>query len=135
MRRWCDHYRGMHETNSCEVGVVFAELPGYGTRGFMDACPCFGPDGEECSKAKYPSDEEMAAREALARESMLNMTKAAAAIAADIGGDWKRGDPSVAGAIDCPVCGSSGALSYSRAGYNGHLHARCKTDGCVSWMS
>jgi hypothetical protein len=37
------------------------------------------------------------------------------------------------GVMDCPVCGT-GKLHYSRAGYNGHVHARCETDGCVSWM-
>lgn len=38
-----------------------------------------------------------------------------------------------AGVITCPICGT-GKLRYSRAGYNGHVHARCSTDGCVAWM-
>lgn len=38
-----------------------------------------------------------------------------------------------AGVMDCPVCGT-GKLQYSRAAYNGHVHARCSTAGCVSWM-
>lgn len=38
-----------------------------------------------------------------------------------------------AGAITCPVCGK-GSLRYSRAEYNGHIHAACTTDGCVGWM-
>jgi hypothetical protein len=38
-----------------------------------------------------------------------------------------------AGEMPCPVCGN-GKLRYSRAGYNGHVHARCSNDGCVAWM-
>ena len=38
-----------------------------------------------------------------------------------------------AGEMDCPVC-KTGKLRYSRASYNGHVHAGCTTKGCVSWM-
>ena len=38
-----------------------------------------------------------------------------------------------AGEMDCPVC-KAGRLRYSRAGYNGHIHARCSTPSCVAWM-
>jgi hypothetical protein len=37
------------------------------------------------------------------------------------------------GIMDCPVC-KTGKLKYSRAGYNGHVHGRCSTNGCVAWM-
>lgn len=37
------------------------------------------------------------------------------------------------GQMPCPVC-SKGNLKYSRSGYNGHVHARCSTSGCVAWM-
>lgn len=37
------------------------------------------------------------------------------------------------GSINCPVC-NEGKLHYSRAGYNGHVHAQCSTNGCVAWM-
>ena len=35
-------------------------------------------------------------------------------------------------AMECPVCGST--LFFRVANCNGHVHARCKTDGCLSWM-
>lgn len=35
---------------------------------------------------------------------------------------------------DCPVCCESNVLQFTRSGYNGHIHAKCATDGCVSWM-
>lgn len=38
-----------------------------------------------------------------------------------------------AGNIACPVC-LNGVLRYSRAAYNGHVHAACSTSTCVRWM-
>jgi hypothetical protein len=37
------------------------------------------------------------------------------------------------GQMDCPA-GCGGTLGYSVAGYNGHMHAKCITAGCVNWM-
>lgn len=38
------------------------------------------------------------------------------------------------GIIDCPIC-LSGKVHYSCAGkVNGHIHARCTTEDCISWM-
>lgn len=38
-----------------------------------------------------------------------------------------------AGEMECPVC-KTGKLRYSRAAYNGHVHAACSTETCVRWM-
>ncbi len=38
-----------------------------------------------------------------------------------------------AGIMQCPIC-KTGKLKYSRANSNGHVHARCSTDGCVAFM-
>jgi hypothetical protein len=35
--------------------------------------------------------------------------------------------------MQCPIC-KTGTLLYSRAECNGHIHARCDTKDCVSWM-
>lgn len=37
------------------------------------------------------------------------------------------------GKMECPVC-RTGELKYSRSNYNGHVHAKCSTVGCVAWM-
>jgi hypothetical protein len=34
--------------------------------------------------------------------------------------------------VVCPIC--KGMLHLSQSSYNGHVHGRCKTEGCVSWM-
>lgn len=34
--------------------------------------------------------------------------------------------------IECPIC--RGKLHLSQSSYNGHVHGKCETEGCVSWM-
>lgn len=36
------------------------------------------------------------------------------------------------GVIECPAC--KGRLTLSQSSYNGHVHAHCATENCVSWM-
>lgn len=46
---------------------------------------------------------------------------------------WRRKEPiGKVEVIECPQC--KGRLHLSQAAYNGHVHAKCETDGCVSWM-
>ena len=47
--------------------------------------------------------------------------------------DGPRNYISGAGEIDCPVC-KAAKLRYSRASYNGHVHAACMSAKCVRWM-
>jgi hypothetical protein len=34
--------------------------------------------------------------------------------------------------LKCPIC--SGRLHLSQSAHNGHVHGRCETAGCISWM-
>jgi hypothetical protein len=36
------------------------------------------------------------------------------------------------GTMQCPIC-RTGKLHYLRSSHNGHVHARCETEGCVTW--
>lgn len=130
---WCKHYRGMHKKDTCEAGVAFSSLPGHGTQLFMTRCPCFGPRSG-CEKAEYPTPEEVAASEAAMKKRFNGVVIARARIVEACGGEWSRGCPGKSGVIDCPVCNCADSLRYSRAGVNGHIHARCSTEGCLSWM-
>lgn len=129
-KAWCKHYKGMHKKESCESGVLFSELPFYGTKEFHENCPCFGPRTKElCDKVEYPTAEELAEKEAWINARIEAIGKARQAIVAASGGK-----PGATGYIDCPACDGVQSLRYSVSGYNGHIHAACKTDGCVSWM-
>lgn len=132
-RDWCKHYNGMAQNATCKAGVSYEKV-----KGKPDDCPCFDkqPAGKPvlCELAIYRTPEEIEAEEKLMAERFANIGKARAAIVEELGGPWKRGDLGGSGNIDCPVCGQEGALRFSRAGYNGHIHASCATDGCVGWM-
>jgi len=43
-------------------------------------------------------------------------------------GEKKEND----GQIECPKC--KGELYFIRSTYNGHIHGKCNTDNCLSWM-
>lgn len=129
---FCNHYRAMGSHTTCEAGVEYATFNGMK---FHDR-PCFGHRGEQppggCDLAQFPTEAELAAEDAEDKKRWENLSKARAAIVAHLGGPWKRGTTGAGGTIECPVC--AGALQFTRAGYNGHIHARCSTAGCVSWM-
>jgi hypothetical protein len=36
------------------------------------------------------------------------------------------------GTVECPIC--KGKLHLSQSAYNGHVHGKCETPDCVSWM-
>ena len=129
---FCKHYRSM-EHPTCNAGVAYESLKGIP---FKER-PCFmrfGKTFSGCNKMDMPTPEEIANEEREIEARIENIGKARQAIVAHLGGPWKRGMPSAADVIDCPACGQAKALQFRRAGYNGHIHARCTTEGCVSWM-
>jgi hypothetical protein len=130
---WCKNYRGMHLKEACEAGVRFDSLPNHGTKQFHDSCPCFEAVGG-CDKAAYRTAEEIAADEEWMAKRTAAIMAARAAIVESLGGPWKRGTAGAGGTIDCPACSGVKTLRFSRAGYNGHIHAACSTEGCVRWM-
>lgn len=47
--------------------------------------------------------------------------------------EWRKKLPyGKAEVIKCPEC--EGRLHLSQSSYNGHVHGKCETAGCVSWM-
>lgn len=135
-RGFCNHFRSMSEHKTCSAGVAYETLRG----ATHDKCPCFfkgDPPTEKstlCTLAVYPTPQELAERDAWVAKRFEGVGKAREAIVKACGGPWKRGQSGSSGTIDCPVCGSQKALGFMRSGYNGHIHAACKTEGCVSWM-
>ncbi len=132
---WCKNFTGL-QTKTCKAGVEYdTVILGKGTA--LVSFPCFqdrNPQNAKCEKCVFRTPEEIAQAEADDAKMFEDMTKARSAIVQSCGGKWKRGDPGRQGKVNCPVCQGVDSLQYTRAGYNGHIHARCKTDGCVSWM-
>jgi hypothetical protein len=140
----CVHYNGTVNA-CCEAGVNYQALAGSG-HGWAVRLPCFNaeylsetgklvllPPVSTCDKRQEPTADELAADETWMAERMDRLGKIRVAIVAAIGGPWKRGDPVERGTIPCPCC-EGGTVSYSRASYNGHIHAACSTPGCARWM-
>lgn len=133
----CKHFNGV-QNKTCRAGVDYRELTGGTMR-----LPCLGnrPDTRPCEKYEEPTDEEIAAdraqidarMEELRREGEL-LRPLIARIREDHGwGGKKTRHLSGSGVDDCPCC-QGGKVRWSIAGYNGHIHMRCSTPGCVAFM-
>lgn len=128
---WCVHFRSMGEHETCEAGVAYADF-----RGTAFACrPCFLTEKGEskagalpCPSLRRPTPEEVAAHEAWIGARMERMRAVMVGIA-----PWRRAHKgrSAREVVACPAC--KGRLHLSIAAYNGHVHGRCETEGCVSW--
>lgn len=131
----CRHFTGIqHET--CKAGVNYERL-----RGETHSLPCLANfvnlgrlPKAECGKFATLTEEE-ATREAdelvqTQQSSRLAMTAAHADAKSKGLGKGKGGVSS----LPCPIPNCKGTLQYSVASYNGHMHARCNTGTCVSWM-
>lgn len=133
---WCVHYRYNRspktaEDDTCEAGVRYDSLPvAHATRPcFLDERGQSKSGAVHCDKLRRPTKEEIAAHEAWSKNRMDRLTKVMVGIS-----DWRtahRGKSAVE-VVECPAC--RGRLHLSISSYNGHVHGRCETEGCVEWM-
>lgn len=145
---FCRHFSG-RQNEKCLAGVLYADVEKKHdgiliqrradgpARTVYLSLPCIqghNVGGATCAKCDFPTAEELAAQEEKDRELSRRIMVARKSIVDFLGGKWNRGDPTVRDAITCPICGKEKALRFSRAGYNGHIHAACQTKDCVSWL-
>jgi hypothetical protein len=126
----CKHYSGnVYCRGPCDAGVNVRERVGGPDDGWLMRSPCFPEHAEKafaCKDFALPTKEELEAEKREQRASLERIARARAAILE------AGAKPRSAGQLPCPVC-ERGTLSWSMAS-NGHVHARCTTAGCVSWM-
>lgn len=131
---WCVHYNGITK-KVCKAGVVYLDVrqPVDGTKYEF---PCFKDDGngKGCGKCRFPTEEEIKAHHEMLSKMFDGSMLARQAIVEHLKGPWKKGMAGSQGLIDCPVCEKTLCLSFVRHGSSGHIHATCRTLGCVSWM-
>jgi hypothetical protein len=85
---------------------------------------------ERCPFYEEPTDEQVQADRAEI-DAALKRTITAITVASK----WRvKGKPTSdrAEVVECPIC--NGRLHLSQSAYNGHVHGKCETPGCVSWM-
>lgn len=130
----CKHWPGFvmfEENGECGDGVALASVT-ISEPVTIATIPCASRcDEATCDKRQFPTAEEIEARPGELEALMVRMMKAREAIVEKIG-PYIEGK-SDSGDIPCPVC-EKGTLRYSRAGYNGHIHAACTNADCVRWM-
>lgn len=150
-RGQCVHYQGIRYIaghNPCTAGVDYYKA--FGPRdGIACRAPCIQeirrhnggdpiwepwPRREQseirCDKRRMPTDEEIAQADAEI-EAMLHRMRVVMPVVTL----WREHQTKGKGrreVIECPVC--KGNLHLSIAALNGHVHGKCETEGCVSWM-
>lgn len=119
--------------DTCEAGIRYDSFTGEDRK--MDRQPCFIKPGESaedrapCAQLRPPTPEEIALHEKWAEERMGVLGKVMQGIA-----PWRKANKgrSASEVVACPAC--AGRLHLSISSYNGHVHGKCETAGCVSWM-
>lgn len=122
----CKHFTGIMY-RKCDEGIAYKDVRRTDCQPYRFACL---PDGADihCASREYPTAQEVDVKEEAIALRLRNILTARKAIDKHTSG--RRG---VQGKMTCPVCGT-GTLSYSVAGYNGHIHAQCSTPECVAWL-
>ena len=132
---WCIHYRSPHggETfTDCEADVPFSKWDGtkFATRPcFLDDKGQSKPDVVPCEHLRLPTEKEIADHEIWVNGRIGRMATVMLAIRPWRDAHRKQNYREV---IECPVC--KGRLHLSIAACNGHVHGRCETNDCVSWI-
>lgn len=151
----CRHFTGV-QNDKCKAGVCYKTLQEDGA--LLPCLPWLANTGKpvaNCKQYGVYTAEEIAEQEREIERLLKGTITARNAIVAELERRHAAGDKSVtakphydmefnltgcpspyvagAGTIPCPVC-KTGALRYSRAACNGHVHAACSTTGCVRWM-
>lgn len=132
----CIHFNGLREdTGACDAGVVYLTVKATdeSIKGFA-RYPCFR-EGEAvpCAKRHFPTPEEVAAQVAEHNASWERLKLGIRAASDDAKKHGFKMGNAGRGVVPCPVC-KAGELHYTVAAYNGHMHGRCTTPDCVSWM-
>ena len=84
-------------------------------------------DAPRCHLADFPTQEEVEAENAAFKAYVDDFLKFM-----PLARNAMIATKSDGGCMDCPKCGQG--LRWSKARSNGHIHAKCDTEGCLSWM-
>lgn len=136
----CRHFNGVQH-GCCKAGVNYRELIGGPDIGWALKIPCHGKQifshAKEpivpCDKFNSMGKEEAERYAELVinrHEITIGAMLAAQKHATSLG--LKKGNGG-RGEMPCPAC-KTGTLRYSVASVNGHMHAACSDQTCISWM-
>ena len=134
---YCQHYTpdsifgrgGVKATGLCAAGVKVADV----RQGQQRMQPCIGGHNLADATAVCPKwirrTREQGEAQADAWEDVIRKMT----IINPVISEWRKKPPrGKQEVIDCPAC--KGRLHLSQSSYNGHVHGKCETENCVSWM-
>ena len=129
MRISCRHYSNPIHNECCKVGINYRKLGDDSRTGYLARLPCVvgSPLTKEpvaCDKVSLLTEDELKKIEQEITESSQFFVLAIGQI---------RKIKLKSGHIECPKCKDE--LHFSVAKANGHIWAKCKTQGCLSWIS
>lgn len=136
-RNYCTHYAprpGLNRDDYCALGCDASKrMKEAREAGEPSMTPCIGGHTTPnvlklCPKWERRSLEHAEKRADGIEKAMTRMT-----LVMPVVSEWRDKKPfGKSEVIECPAC--KGRLHLSQSSYNGHVHGRCETQGCVSWM-
>lgn len=134
---YCQHYTPdtiFGRAHIKKTGLCAAVVEAMKTGGFKDR-PCIGGHDmpnvmERCPKWLRRTREQGIERYEHFESAFKKLT-----VGLEVAASWRvkpkpRADRYEV--LECPVC--KGKLHLSQSSYNGHVHGKCETEQCVSWM-
>lgn len=139
----CKHSNGSFHNKTCLAGVCYRDVtpdpdaPGSALRLPCRTIPVFTTPSQldefnkrgTCDKYEEPTQDDLDKYEQGIQTMMRNFEASLPLIGRvkkeHKGRDWQ-------GVEECPVC--KGKLFMTHAAYNGHVHGKCETADCLSWM-
>lgn len=135
----CIHYNGLafaRGTCECQAGVdIRATFDGKKAGIFM-RMPCVAREDRRgevempCALRQVPTAEQIAQSEKEFDDAFARVK-----LGLIVALTWRvKPKPLVdrSEIVECPSC--KGNLHLSQSSYNGHVHGKCETEGCISWM-
>jgi len=133
----CKHFNGVQH-DECRANVNYRKLAGEPALGCMTRIPCsfgFEPKGGPravCDRREAWTREEAEAHVDARELAIEQHMRAFRKVHDDAKAKGLKRHHGGVSQCKCPVC--EGTLRYAVASYNGHIHAKCDTNGCVQWM-
>lgn len=130
---YCQHYYSRGLDKKCEAGqdIKNIQCVPVGLRG-MKWGPCIEGHALENPQSYCACWVRRTREMGEARADGIEKMMQKMALVDPVVSEWRKKPWGKAEIIECPAC--KGRLHLSQASSNGHVHGKCMTEGCVSWM-
>lgn len=138
-QNYCEHYKpqpGAVSSDYCALGCGASErMTKARGIGEPNMTPCIGGHKVADVLALCPKWQRRSLERSEARADCIHEMLTRMDVVGPVVSKWRvKPKPAISRAevIECPAC--KGRLHLSQSSYNGHVHGRCETESCVSWM-